>query len=558
MITGAKVNYKLLDPTIATDTVTKSETSNSTYSDVDNLEITENKKKGYYLEKDYFLLDGTHSLLEAGDDIGWESETLSDTDGVIAQSLTFEFANTHDSYGIVINFPTDCPAIDFTIKYYNGVSLLETITVTDNDISNYTDSTEILGWDKIVIGITKVNPQQRARIWSFIFGISKEWNGDELIKITASKTTDLTAGEVESGEVELEVYNDGDFDIQTIKDLSAEVQRNIEVEVSFLSGGAYVKFATYKSVGVAVADEGAIITMSGYDDFNRIGQTYFEIGKIPSALKSLGDWAEEVAADCGLALNVDSSLYDIDSLGYIGYVPHREALRMIAEAGNCILYIDSDGVANIAPHSPVDFGEIDADNIIDKTLDISNKEKVDGVIVSRYTYALATTASGLAEVQGIALTGSPQELWIDYAVFPAEVDSVASSANITIDSGASVWYTDRAKIVFTGTAGQTGWITILGYAYGVTTTSFVAGGSGNVKIIENSLITEQTVAESVLAHQWSRAENIYKYTADVYLESDIGLGDKIEAYTNEVYVTKITRSIDSENASETLEGYDVG
>ena len=106
-----------------------------------------------------------------------------------------------------------------------------------------------------------------------------ERNGDDIIKITASKVTDLTAEKVESGEVEFDVYNDGAFDIQDIKDLSPAVQRNIGIEVSFRRSGAYVKFGTYKSAGIQVADKGKLLTISGYDDFNKIGQTYFEIGK---------------------------------------------------------------------------------------------------------------------------------------------------------------------------------------------------------------------------------------------------------------------------------------
>lgn len=556
MFDGVKVLYKLVDPSIATDTRTDTPSSSSAFSDTANLDNLLNKKKGAYLEKDYFVLDGTHTFLTAGDDVGWESSNLSDTDGVIAESLTFEFEHTHDSYGLTVNFPTNSFAKDFTITYYSGASLLKTVTVTDNETANYRDNSDVFGWDKIVIAITKVNPQQRARIWSVVFGINEEWNGDDIIKITASKCTDLTAEKVESGEVEFDVYNDGVFDIQDIKDLSPEVQRNIGIEVSFRRSGAYVKFGSYKSAGVQVADKGKLITITGYDDFNRLGQTYFEIGKIPSAPKSLGAWAEEVAADCGLELEIDASLYDIYSSGYIGYVPHREALRLIAEAGNCILVVDSDGKNYIKPHVPSVYGAITDDNLIADSGEISNADKLDGVVVERYTYALSSTASGLAEIQGIALTGSPQTIWIDYAVYPAEVDSIASSANITIDNEASVWYSDRAKIVFTGTASETGWITILGYAYNTSTTSYTEGSSGNVKTISNRLITEDSVATSVLAYQWSRSENKYKYTADVYVDSDGNLGDSATYDDNTIYITKITRSIDSDEASETVEGVD--
>ena len=161
----------------------------------------------------------------------------------------------------------------------------------------------------------------------------------------------------------------------------------------------------------------------------------------------------------------------------------------------------------IKPHVPSVYGTITDDNIIVGSNEISNEDKLDGVVVERYTYALSNALRlDWPEIQGIALTGSPQTIWIDYAVYPAVVDSIASSANITIDNEASVWYSDRAKIVFTGTALETGWITILGYAYGVSTTSYTAGSSGNIKTISNSLITEDSVAKSVLAYQWSRAE----------------------------------------------------
>ncbi len=74
--------------------------------------------------------------------------------------------------------------------------------------------------------------------------------------------------------------------------------------------------------------------------------------------------------------------------------------------------------------------------------------------------------------------------------------------------------------------------------------------------ISNSVITDDSVAKSVLAYQWSRAENKYKYTADVYVDSDVNLGDSATYDDNTIYVTKITRSIDSDEARETLEGID--
>ena len=147
MFDGVKVLYKLVDPSIAADTRTDTPSSSSAFSDTANLDNLLNKKKGAYLEKDYFVLDGTHTFLTASDNVGWESSNLSDTGGVIAESLTFEFANTHDSYGITISFPTNSFAKDFTITYYSGVSVVETVAVADNAAAYCRYCSEGFGWD---------------------------------------------------------------------------------------------------------------------------------------------------------------------------------------------------------------------------------------------------------------------------------------------------------------------------------------------------------------------------------------------------------------------------
>ena len=105
--------------------------------------------------------------------------TLSILD--IYEWLNFSFTATHDSYGLTINFqPLSIPK-NFIIVYSGSGSVIHTTTVTDNTVTNYRDNSDVFGWDKIIIAITKVNPQQRARIWSVVFGINQEWNGTATI-----------------------------------------------------------------------------------------------------------------------------------------------------------------------------------------------------------------------------------------------------------------------------------------------------------------------------------------------------------------------------------------
>lgn len=559
MIDSAQVSYKLIDSTIPSDTPTITVESDSDFSVPDNILTLGTKKKGTYLEKKWFILDGTHTDLTAGDDVGWESSGLSDdtTGAITGESITLVFSETHFSYGLSFVFPPRAPFIDFTIEYKGGGSTISTTTVTGNTLTNYTDKTAVSGWDTIIITPTKVQPGQRARLWSLMLGIDFTWGGDELMKVTATKVTDLTAEVVESSEIVFQFYNDSSFDFKTIKDVPESAQREILITLDFGIGGSFVKFGTYKSASMNVLDRGKIIEVTGFDVINRIGQTTYQNGVIPSSPRTLKSWADEVAADAGITIITDASLAGISSSGYIPTVPHREAFRLIAEAGNCILYTDSDGVLNIAPHTPAAGGNYSENEIEDEGIDISSAEKIDGIIVHRYTFTASTTASGLAEIQGIALTGSEQEIWVDYGTYPAEVDiaDVATSSNITLDTSKSAVYAEGAKLIFTGTSGQLGWITVIGYPYGTGTTPISSGTDGNVRDIKNPLITDETVATSVLAHIASKILGKYRYTTRVY--NATGQDEFLKTATidsDEVVVAKITRTLEPEMAAETLEG----
>ena len=559
MIDSAQVTYKLIDSTIPADTPEITAGSSSTYGLADNIMNLGTKKKGVYLEKHWFILDGTHTELTVGDDVGWESSGLSDdtTGAISGESLTLEFSSTHFSYGLSFVFPPHCPFVDFTIEYKGGGSTISTTTVTGNTLTNYTDQADVFDWDTIIITPTKVQPGQRARLWSIMLGIDFLWTGSELIKVTATKITDLTAEVVESAEILFQFYNDSSFDFKTIKDVPESLQREILITLDFGIGGTFVQFGKYKSASMNVLDRGKIIEITGYDVINRLGQSTYKNGAIPSSPRTLKSWADEVAADAGITIITDASLSSISSSGYIPTVPHREAFRLIAEAGNCILYTDSDGILNIAPYSAETGGTYTEDEIMDEGLDISSADKIDGVIVHRYTFVASVTASGLAEIQGIALTGTEQEIWVDYGTFPAEVDisDVATSSNIILDTVKSAVYSEGAKLVFTGTTGQVGWITVIGYPYGTGTTPISSGTDGNVREVKNPLITDEAVAGSVLSNIAAKTIGKYLYRTSVY--NATGTDEFLKTATidsDEVVITKITKTIESETASEIIEG----
>ena len=575
IIEGVRINYGVIDQTIQDDTITPSPSGNSPYSNANiPLQSGVTYDKIAYLEEDYFRLDGTHIFPVSGNtyNVGWESESLSDANGNINEYIEYIFANTHDSYGVQITFPTYCAPDTFTLAYYNNDTLVGTVTVTGNTSTTYSNYDVRLQWNKVRLTFTKVSPQQRARLWQVVFGINDAYDEDMLISVSASRTTDLTGDYDDSGEFSFQFFNDGRFDIRTINDLPIGLQEGLKVTVYVKKRGSttYEPFGNYYSKTTNVEENGKVITVSGYDEFYRLGDTTFRNGIVYPEGRSLYDWAQEVAEDAGITLSIDSAFQNIISTGYITEVPHREALRLIAEAGNGILVIDANGNIALKKHTPTEKGEITADDIVEGGYTIENSDKYLGINVTKYTFSAASAEQELGHLDEIGLTAEPQEIEIVYSEYPAVISTIqvfvdtASSATIT----ATKIYSDRCIITLTGTAGDTTFVTVTGKPYNNATTAVTRGSTAkNIKTIESNYLITGDLADDVAEYQYERVVNKYNHSAEIVSSTDYDLGDHVEidtenaadatrATTNGQYITSVAFDVSYEDHSETLEAID--
>lgn len=575
IIDGVRINYGVLDQTIEEDTITDMTSGDSDYSDAQNtLDAAAAYDKITYLEKDYFLLDGSHVFPETGNtyNVGWESESLSDTSGNINEYIEYIFSNTHDSYGVQIRFPDDCPADTFTLAYYKDNTLVGTITVTGNTSTTYSNYDVRLEWNKVRLTFTKVSPQQRARLWQIVFGINDTYDEDLLISVSASRTTDLTGDYDDSGEFSFQFFNNERFDIRTINDLPVGLQEGLKVTVYVKKRGSttYVPFGHYYSETTDVSENGQVITVSGYDELYSLGDTTYRNGIVYPNGRSLYDWAQEVAEDAGITLSIDSAFQNIISTGYITEVPHREALRLIAEAGNGILVIDANGNIALKKHTPTEKGEITADDVVEGSYSVENSDKYLGINVTKYTFSAASAEQELGHLDEIGLTSEPQEIEIVYSEYPAVTSTVqvfvdtTSSATIT----ATKIYSDRCIITLTGTAGDTTFVTVTGKPYNNATTVVTRGSTAkNIKTIESNYLITGDIADDVADYQYERVVNKYKHSAKIVSSTDYDLGDHVEidtenaavatrATTNGQYITSVAFEVSYEDHSETLEAID--
>ena len=575
IIEGVRINYGVIDQTIQDDTITPSASENSPYSNANiPLQSGVTYDKIAYLEEDYFRLDGSHVFPVSGNtyNVGWESESLSDTSGNINEYIEYVFSNTHDSYGVQITFPTYCAPDTFTLAYYNNDTLVGTRTVTGNTATTYSNYDVRLQWNKVRLTFTKVSPQQRARLWQIVFGINDTYDEDMLISVSASRTTDLTGDYDDSGEFSFQFFNDGRFDIRTINDLPIGLQEGLKVTVYVKKRGSttYVPFGHYYSETTDVSENGQVITVSGYDELYLLGDTTYRNGIVYPNGRSLYDWAQEVAEDAGIELTIDDAFKNIISTGYITEVPHREALRLIAEAGNGILVIDANGNIALKKHTPTEKGEITADDIVEGSYSVENSDKYIGINVTKYTFSAASAEQELGHLDEISLTAEPQEIEIVYSEYPAVISTIQVFVDTT--SSATVTdkkiYSDRCVITITGTAGDTTFITVTGKPYNSATTAITRGSTAkNIKTIESNYLITGDIADDVADYQYERVVNKYKHSAEIVSSTDYDLGDHVEidtdnnavatrATTNGQYITSVAFDVSYENHSETLEAID--
>ena len=330
----------------------------------------------------------------------------------------------------------------------------------------------------------------------------------------------------------------------------------------------YVPFGKYYSDVTEVTENGKIITVSGYDQLYELNDSTFKKGIVYPEGRSLGDWAEEVAEDAGIILGIDTVFYSIISTGYITEVPHREALRLIAEAGCGILVIDKNGNLYLRQHIPNKKGTISKDDIVEDSYNLINDNKYLGVDIIKYTFSAASSEQELGYLEEVLLTKEPQEIEITYSTYPAVVSTVqvftdtstsAKISNIRI-------YSDRILFDISGNTGDTTFITVTGKPYNSATTDITRGGiSKNIKKIENNYLITGDIADSVAEYQFSRVVNKYSYNAEIVTETEIDISDEIilnaenvarATEGSTVYVTKVGFDISYENQSETIEGVD--
>lgn len=555
IVNDVKIHYGVFDESIVADERTADASSESLYvEDKTSLLNIEDRERLAWLEKDYFILDGTHVFAEDEKkyNVGWESLNFSNENGTIDEYIQFNFAQLHSSFGIVIYFADNSLVEDFTVTYYNDDTIIRTHDITGNNAIKVTVLNIVEEWNKVRITVKKTRVQQRARIMSISFGIGSDIDKNSIINVSASTVTDISSDTFTCGEFSFQFYNAGDvFYIKDIRDMPLALQESImaTIFVKFNNSGQFVTFGKYNSTDIKVEEKGKIVTISGYDELYNLNNTVYKRGKIYPNGRSLKDWALEIAEDAGVDVIIDDDFANIISTGYITEVPHREAFRLIAEAGNGYLWIDSDSVIHIDKYLASEAKTVSTDEIVKDSLNIDSAERNFGVSVSRYAFSPTKdlVSGGLGYLEEVALTEDEQELEIVYSQYPAVVDTVQVYVDPTSSAVLSDIriYSDRCVFKLRGTEGDTTWVTVTGKAYNQAIITDSAGSLlKSFKKIENNFLITDEIGKAVADYQSTLVLNRYTHTAEIVSDEIVNLADRVLLNDNTIVVENVNFAVE--------------
>lgn len=364
-------------------------------------------------ENNGWLLDGTYQLyLENNDwEIGWWSDNLSSSEGVIDETLTFDLLETADIVGFTLTFGENGIACDFNVKYYLDDELIKTIEVTDNIEKIYVSNVGVENFNRLSLNFTKIKPRTRVRVLEFLFGIIITYSGEEIVSIKSEEVINILADNLSDGGIDIEVENiDKTLNIVNPSGIIEYLQQEQEFKVELGIEGEYLILGTQMLYEwLTTSDFKASFYLRSQISF--ISGTYEPVSyDLASATTLLG----EIFASQGISdYYIDESLDDVILNRYRSSCDNRKAIADIVNASCAVLKVDRLGKICIIPFSEV---------LQDKLIDFDNADFPEITQVSRVnkftTSYFSYDESGLSE-----------ESQVEVECFSSRVEVVENKSN---------------------------------------------------------------------------------------------------------------------------------
>lgn len=353
-----RIRFELLD-TKAREAAVPTVNSQAAVTQLAQLtDAVQEMEKYASLEPDFFVLDGSCKLLPDdldGVQTGWWSEPLSGADGQFQTppSLHFGFGGAAiSSIGFTLifdvkgeNYPSLLRVICFaadgvTVLLERSVSNHSAHCVLDMPLQNY----YAVRFDFLQTS----KPQRRIRLCECLFGIVQNFDRHSLTQAKLDYGADLLAESFPSRQLDFSFNNaDRKYNLVNPNGLYAYLQEGQDIFAEFLVNGVTVSMARFEFMRAQAKDDAITGEIRANDAALAVLETsLFDGGS--SSVVTLQSAVQTVLSGISLAVSLERPNHLV-CMAIPKGTSRRTALRLLAQAAMCSLWIDRADVLQMRP-----------------------------------------------------------------------------------------------------------------------------------------------------------------------------------------------------------------
>lgn len=351
--TDALIEFELIDvdaAKVAGATATEPAAEFTKLPQVHN-NITQNSMKLATFERNLWALDGSFSLPNRVDNLetGYFSGGLSDQYGNCNIEITFSFDEPQSSDGFTVIFDTKAEEVadSFTITTFDGSNnIIGTMETTGNeDVICYV-GLQSKNYRKVTIRFTKTaKPYRRIRLTEFVFGRVQQFKGRQIKDMRVTYESGVYMENMPASSLRFTIDNsDRGYNVLNPTGIYAFLQEGQGVNASISINGESVNMGRFYFAEAAANDDALTATVVAYDLLWRLDNTTCTIGT--TGTWTLAEAVAAVVANSGveMPINIPAEIgARVIGKAIPSKASHREALRMIAQAGRTVLYFNRIG-----------------------------------------------------------------------------------------------------------------------------------------------------------------------------------------------------------------------
>lgn len=449
------------------------------------------------LEQNIWVLDGSRKHIPSSDysNNGYIGDILSSEDGTFESKLptiTINFSKVHQNIipAVTITWGSayDEFATDFIVTAYNGDTEVARKEVTGNTSVMTIVDVDIIDYDRITVRILRwCLPNRRARVAEIFVGMTKVYSKSDLFGYSHSQSVDPISTSLPKANISFSVDNtDDSYNPYNERGLSKYLMERQEIKTRYgfkMSDGTveWIKGGTFYLSEWDAAQSGMTAEFKARDLLEFMSATFYKGIYNPDGT-NLYDLAIQLLEYADLPLNddgsvkwnVDESLKNIYTHAPLPIDSIANNLQLIANAAECVLYQDREGVLRIEPlsDSKTDYGitlfnsyskseitlskplkEVDV-KIYQHFAKSESEELYNGTLTISGTSEITLTYSNMAKNVTATVTGGTLESAEYYS--NACILTVTAEGEVTIIvNGERLEESTANTIVSSGTNGET-------------------------------------------------------------------------------------------------------